>query len=91
MRLWRVRVGAPVVKGSPEGGFMTLVWRAESELVLRTEEQRLAELTGTFRGWGVFSPFLLHPQQNQQEQLVSDRITHLSPVDHRLPGTQQPC
>lgn len=50
MRLWRVRVGAPVVKGSPEGGFMTLVWRAESELVLRTEEERLAELMGTFRG-----------------------------------------
>lgn len=50
MRLWRVRVGAPVVKGSPVGGFMTLVWRAESELVLRTEEERLAELTGTFRG-----------------------------------------
>lgn len=35
--LWGVRVGPPVVKGSPVGGFMTLVWRAESELVLRGE------------------------------------------------------
>lgn len=29
-----VRVGPPAVKGSPDGGFITLVWRAESELVL---------------------------------------------------------
>lgn len=35
--LWGVRVWPPAVKGSPEGGFITLVWRAESELVL--EEQ----------------------------------------------------
>lgn len=32
--LWGARVGPPAVKGSPEGGFITLVWRAESELVL---------------------------------------------------------
>lgn len=45
-------MGAAVVKGSPEGGFMTLVWRAESELVLGKEEERLAEWSGTFRGRG---------------------------------------
>lgn len=35
---WGLRVGPPVVKGSPGGGFITLVWRAESELVLRGAE-----------------------------------------------------
>lgn len=36
--LWGARVGPPEVKGSPEGGFITLVWRAESELVLGDEK-----------------------------------------------------
>lgn len=40
------------MKGSPEGGFMTLVWRAESELVLGKEEERPAEWRRTFRGRG---------------------------------------
>lgn len=35
---WGVRVGPPAVKGSPEGGFITLVWRAESELVLEKKQ-----------------------------------------------------
>lgn len=35
--LWAMRVCPPVVKGSPVGGFITLVWRAESEFVLRGE------------------------------------------------------
>lgn len=39
--LWGVKVGPPVVKGSPVGGFITLVWRAESELVLRGERDRV--------------------------------------------------
>lgn len=34
-----VRVGPPVAKGSPGGGFITLVWRAESELVLRDKNK----------------------------------------------------
>lgn len=38
--LWGVRVGPPTVKGSPEGGFITLVWRAESELVLGDKKKK---------------------------------------------------
>lgn len=30
----------PVLNGSPEGGFITLVWSAESELVLGGERHR---------------------------------------------------
>lgn len=46
-----VRVGPPVVKGSPVGGFITLVWRAESELVLRGgERDRVLGDVGRQRG-----------------------------------------
>lgn len=33
-------MGPPVLNGSPEGGFITLVWSAESELVLRGKRHR---------------------------------------------------
>lgn len=47
--LWGVRVGPPVVKGSPVGGFITLVWRAESELVLRGERHTVLRDVGKDR------------------------------------------
>ncbi len=47
--LWGVRVGTPVVKGSPVGGFITLVWRAESELVLRGERHTVLRDVGRMR------------------------------------------
>lgn len=40
LAFWRASVGPPVLNGSPEGGFITLVWSAESELVLRGERHR---------------------------------------------------
>lgn len=33
-------MGPPVLNGSPEGGFITLVWSAESEFVLKGERHR---------------------------------------------------
>lgn len=40
LAFWRASVGPPVLNGSPEGGFITLVWSAESEFVLKGERHR---------------------------------------------------
>lgn len=76
--LWGVRVGPPVVKGSPAGGFMTLVWRAESELVLRGERHAELRDAGSFRVFRAEGRLSLHHPTVRHGETTLTRL-HTSP------------
>lgn len=59
----------PALKGSPAGGFITLVWRAESELVLQ-REKALGEEKDISRG-SLSIATSTHIDQNRNQLLKS--------------------